>query len=121
MRRFAAAKDWHPLVGEDVYFAMKCTEDADCAVCPFDVATEFVVEKRHRAFFFLRTPPWAFHKNVKYGGEPICAFNRHLATLQQSEPQSESARAAPDVLEWEPVVTHAGSREYLLGVTTLGV
>jgi hypothetical protein len=101
MRKFAATKDWHPQIPEDMYYSMKCTEDKDCTLCPADVAARFVTETDF-AGKEAHEVPWAFHKNIQYGGKAICDFNQQLASRQMSEPQSESATPAPDVARWEP-------------------
>jgi hypothetical protein len=108
MRKFAAARDWHPQIPEDMYYSMKCTEDKDCTVCPPDVAANFVIEKDIDGNK-SQSAPWAFHKNIKYGGKAICDFNERLAALQKSELPSATARAAPDVVSWEPRLGPSGA------------
>jgi mannosyltransferase OCH1-like enzyme len=108
-------------VSEDYFFAYKCTLDPGCNMCPLDIAKAFAVEKQHGAEGSTGgdTPdesnehrPWAFHRNMDYGGAAVCAFNGVVQGLNEewAKGQADGTFAklpAPDVVHWQPLLRSA--------------
>jgi hypothetical protein len=84
---------------DDTYFSDACKRDADCRICPPDVARRFSEER-------VRSPDaFGFHKNWKnwqYGSPGNCDVNTRVHALQTNTFDNSVVSGPPK--EWEPNV-----------------